>query len=147
LATTFKDRLTISLKSLGCSWLISGLIFCMIVKGPGTIWAWAIWGSGVFIAGWALIALPIVALGDRLLVVPLAGVTVVGGFAGALLMLSPNLAVRLASPRLHWAPFSLQDLTWPSLAFGIAAFATTLYCLLLKKSAGVANHKSGHRIS
>jgi hypothetical protein len=118
------------LKSLGATWLVSGLVFCAFIRGPGTVSAWIIWGSLIFIVGWLVVGLPLIALGDRIFRVPFALVVCAGGLVAALLMLSPNLVVRFVGPQSHWVPFAIQDLAWPSVAFGVAAFATALYCFL-----------------
>jgi hypothetical protein len=103
------------------------MVFCVAVKGPGTINAWLIWGSGAFIVGWIVVALPLIAIGDRILRLPTLTLAFEGGFAGALLMLSPNLVVRIVQSDVHWASFSFRDFAWPGVAFAVAFVAVALY--------------------
>jgi hypothetical protein len=53
-------------------------------------------------------------------------------------MLSPNIAYRALNQ--HVSPFSVRDLGWPGVAFGIAALTTALYCFFLD-NAGVSKNK------
>jgi hypothetical protein len=61
-------------------WLIAGVVFCVLVKGPGTVSYWVIWGTGVFFSGWLVIALPLVAIGDRVMRLSALALAFAGGF-------------------------------------------------------------------
>ena len=50
-------RVSCSLEALSIAWLISGVVFAVVVKGPGTISAWLIWGTFFFLSGWMLVGL------------------------------------------------------------------------------------------
>jgi hypothetical protein len=131
---TSETRLVASVKALSIIWLLSGLVFCLIIKGPGTLAAWTIWGSAVFIAGWVVVALPLIALGDRVFRIPAPLLVFAGGLTGALLMWAPSAVVRIVSPDVHYVPFSIRELAWPGLAFAVAAPATGLYLFFLKRA-------------
>jgi hypothetical protein len=73
-----------------------------------------------------VVGLPLVALADRIRHLPLILTAFIGGLGGALLILSPNLLARILDPQVHYAPFSLNDLSWPAAAFVIAAATTAL---------------------
>jgi hypothetical protein len=129
--STGKDRIEASIKALGTTWLITGVGFCVLVKGPGTVIGWVIWGTGVFLVGWLVIALPLIAIGDRVMRIPALALAFAGGFAGAMLMLSPNLLLRLIQPHVHWVPFSFRDLAWPGIAFAVGFVGVALYRMFL----------------
>ena len=126
-----------SLKALGLSWLLSGIVFICVVKGPNTMSAWAIWGGAVML-GWIVVGLPLTALGDKIFRIPYVLLARIGGLGGGLLMLSPNLFVRLFSRPAHFAPFAVRNLALPSTAFAIAAATGRLYrCFLTRHSRSV----------
>lgn len=132
--STGKERFAASFKALGATWLIAGVVFCLLVRGPGTVSAWVIWGGGVFIVGWLVVALPLIAIGDRAMRLPALVLAFGGGCAGALLMLLPSMLIRLFQPDVYWAAFSYHDLAWPGVAFPIAFVAVALYRILLFQS-------------
>jgi hypothetical protein len=33
---------------VAAAWLVSGVIFVSLIRGPGTVAAWLIWGTGIF---------------------------------------------------------------------------------------------------
>lgn len=84
--------------------------------------------------GWLVVGLPIIALGDRIRGVPYPLLAFIGGLAGALLMLFPDVLARLTSPQAHYVPFSARDLRWPTVAFVVAAPTVTLYRFFLDKT-------------
>jgi hypothetical protein len=138
MAALVGERVSCSLQAAGAAWLVSGVVFTVVTKGPGTVAAWVIWGSPFFVAGWFLVGLPIVALGDRTLRMNAALLMAAAGVGGALVMELPAAVVRALSPQVHWA-WSLQDLKWPGFAFAIAASAAWFYRVLLKSRSGGAS--------
>jgi len=141
--STGRDRFEASIKALVATWLIAGVVFCIFVKGPGTVIAWMIWGTGVFLAGWLAIALPLIIIGDRALRLPTFALALAGGFLGGLLMLSPNLFVRVTHPTAHWTPFSLGDLAWPGIAFPVGFAGVALYRMFLSRKHHLAQPSIG----
>jgi hypothetical protein len=134
--TTFSGRIFCSFKALGVAWLITGTIFCIVVKGPSTISFWCIWGSLVFAVGWLLVGLPLVALGEWARRVPFLVLTLAGGLGGALVMYLPTIIFGFyLQPGTHWK-YSLDSLKWEGLAFVIAALTTALYYRFLHHEAG-----------
>jgi hypothetical protein len=97
-----------------------------IAKGHGAVWLWVTWGTGVFIVGWV------------------GGWASLSGSRGSYSSLAAdtnrihwrprwrvantfsNLLARILDPQVHYAPFSLNDLSWPAAAFVIAAATTAL---------------------
>jgi hypothetical protein len=127
----FSKRLACSFIALGIGWCISGTIFCIIIKGPGTVAAWCIWGSAFFSLGWLFVGLPLVALGEWSRRVPSLLLMLAGGLGGALVMALPAIVFGFDnSPQVHWK-HSLDDLKWEGIAFVIAAVTTGLYRLFL----------------
>ena len=116
------------------AWLISGSVFVVVVRGPGTISAWLIWGTLFILAGWVIVGLPFVALGDKIPRMSRLLVMLIAGAGGALVMALPFLFTKLVTTNAgyRWS-WSLGDLGWPSIAFAIAAPAGWLYRKLLQK--------------
>jgi hypothetical protein len=124
---TFSSRVACSIKALGITWLISGTIFCIIVKGLGAVFFWCIWASPFFALGWLLVGLPLVALGERILRAPFFLLILAGGLGGALVMALPTIIfIFYLPPGSHWK-HSFDDLKWEGIAFIIAALTTALY--------------------
>jgi hypothetical protein len=127
-------RLTCSLLVLGISWAISGSTFIALANGSDLLRAWLTAGSVIFLVGWILVGLPLVALGDRISSPKYFPViTIASGLTGALILFVPDLLIR-AMDRSHQYPWSLSDLVWPGIAFSIAAPTALLYCILLRMS-------------
>ncbi len=132
---TFWERLSCSVGAAGVAWLFSGSIFVLIIRGPGTVSAWLIWGTPVFLAGWILVGLPLIALGDKVLRMNRAVLMMAAGLGGALVIELPYVIVRSLSPELHFV-WSVHDFIWPGLGFVIAAFAAWFYRTLLRSKSG-----------
>jgi hypothetical protein len=136
---TFLMRVACSLKALGILWLVSGVVFTIIVRGIGVIEAWCIWGTGVFAIGWIVVGLPLISLGERVRRIPCLLLAVMGGLGGALVIDLPGIFVLLIDPRENHANFtSFSALKWEGIAFTIAAPATVLYQLFLDRA--LQNH-------
>ena len=127
-------RLICLLLALGVSWALFGSIFVSLANGSHLLSAWMIGGTIIFLAGWIVVGLPLVALGDRissLKYVPV--ITIAPGLAGGLILFVPDLLIR-AMDRNHQYPWSLSELAWPAIAFSIAALTALTYCILLRTS-------------
>lgn len=132
---TFSCRVTCSFKALGIAWLISGAIFCIIIKGPDTVSTWCIWGSALFALGWLFVGLPLVALGELLRRVPFPIRILAGGLGGALVMALPTIVFGFYLPPGAQWKHSFDDLKWEGIAFVIAALTTALYHRFLNHEA------------
>ena len=131
--TRFSRRLFYATAAVAAAWLVSGVVFMSLIRGPGTVAAWLIWGTSVFAAGWILVALPLVSLGDRILRMGVIGLPLVAGAGGVFVIELPYLITRVLTPRIHYI-WSVRDLVWPSLAFGAGAFAGCVYRMLLSRA-------------
>ena len=123
-----------SLSAAGLAWLISGSVFVVVVRGPGIIWGWLIWGTLFILAGWIIVGLPLVALGDKILRIGRLLVMLIAGMGGAPVMELPFFFTKLATTNAgyRWS-WSLGDFGWPTIAFAIAAPTGWLYRKLLQK--------------
>ena len=120
------------------AWLISGSVFVVVVRGPGTISAWLIWGTLFILAGWIIVGLPLVALGDKILRIGRLLVMLIAGLGGALVMELPVIITTLATANAGYrSAWSLRDLFWPTIAFAIAAPTGWLYRKLLQEAQGI----------
>jgi hypothetical protein len=109
------------LGALAIAWLFSGIVFSIVVHGPGTISAWLIWGSFFFLVGWMFVGLPIVALGDRILRMNRLLLMAVAGAGGAAVMLLAVALTKMAATgEIYRFSWSLGDFLWPGVAFLIA---------------------------
>jgi hypothetical protein len=113
--------------ALGVIWLISGTAFCIIVKGPGTVSAWCIWGSVFFALGWLFVELALVTLEELVRRIPFLILILAGGLGGTLVLALPTVVFGFYMPPwVHWK-YSFDDLNWYGIAFVIAAATTGLY--------------------
>jgi hypothetical protein len=110
MSVSLRRRISCSLEALGIAWLISGIVFTIVVKGPNTIPAWLIWGTSFFLAAWVLVGLPVVALGDRILRMNILLLTILAGIGGAVVMLLPIILTKVLATRggYRWS-WSLGD--------------------------------------
>ena len=131
--TKFSRRLSYATAAVAARGWSLGVIFVSLIRGPGTVAAWLIWGTGVFATGWILVALPIVALGDKIVRIGVIGLPLVAGAGGVFVIELPSLITRVLTPRIHYI-WSVRDLVWPSLAFGVGAFAGCVYRMLPQSS-------------
>ncbi|HET7216016.1 MAG TPA: hypothetical protein VFL79_20670 [Terriglobia bacterium] len=132
---SFSTRLACSFKALGIMWFVSGIMFCLIVKGPSTVSFWCIWGSAFFVLGWLFVGLPIVALGERILRASFLLLIFAGGLGGSVVMALPAIFFgHSLPPGAHWA-HSFNDLKWEGIAFVAAALTTGLYYRFLRHEA------------
>jgi hypothetical protein len=92
--TQFSRRLSYATAAVAAAWLVSGVIFVSLIRGPGTVAAWLIWGTGIFATAWILVALPIVALGDRILRMSGIGLPLAAGAEGVFVIELPYLITR-----------------------------------------------------
>ena len=129
-----RRRMSCSLIAAGLAWLISGSVFVVVVRGPAIIWGWLIWGTLFILAGWIIVGLPLVALGDKILRIGRLLVMLIAGIGGALVMELPSFFIMLATTNAgyRWS-WSLGDLGLPTIAFAIAAPTGWLYRKLLQE--------------
>src|SRR5436189_3058909 len=100
---TFGMRLSSSLKALGIVWLVSGIVFTVVIRGPSTIQAWCIWGTAFFVIGWIMVGLPLIAIGELVYRVPYLLLAMVGGLGGALIMVLPGIILAFVNPvAIRW---------------------------------------------
>src|ERR1700730_2057281 len=90
-------RLLCSILAITICWGIVGLVFSLVVKGPGALAAWLIWGGGVCFVGWVLVGIPLVAAGDRICRLRPAVLAIGVGFCGVLIMGLPSLIAVLTN--------------------------------------------------
>ncbi len=129
-------RLICSFLAIATSWALAGLVFCLVVSGPGTVSAWVIWGGGFCLLGWLLVGVPVVIAGDRILRVRPLILAFVVGFCGAVIVSFPYLVCvaaalfRRVGPVVGFAPSSTL-VKFEGSAFLIGATAALLYRGLL----------------
>src|ERR1700712_2449547 len=88
---SFHRRLGASLQSVLLVWTIAGIAFCLLGHGPGKILVWTIWGGAMFIAGYLVVGLPLLALDHYLKNMHFGVLICIGGFGGAFFISLPRL--------------------------------------------------------
>jgi hypothetical protein len=124
---TVSARVGTSVKALFLGWLISGTIFTLYERDPRAFALW-FWGMPWFIAGWVLVGLPLIALGDEVQRCPYLLLALAGGLGGLLAMAWPIIFIH-TSPQWTggWSG-------WYVIASSIGALTTILYRLLFERS-------------
>jgi hypothetical protein len=131
---TFEIRLTCSIKALGIVWLVCGVIFMFIARGPTVLQAWCIWGTAVFAIGWIVVGLPLIIFSEWTRRVPRLLIAMTGGMGGALVMASPIIFNSIVNPSAdRWDFLAASSLGWEGIAFAIAASATLIYRMFLDR--------------
>jgi hypothetical protein len=133
-SNTLGIRVESSLAALGIVWVLGGVLFVLLVKGPATVSAWFICGTGLFIAGWIIVGLPIIFLGHRVRRAPYLLLPLAAGLGGAFMLLAVGIVIRLITPQVHYARFGLSDLAFPGVAFAAATSTGALYQFFLDRA-------------
>jgi len=136
-------RLLCSILAITVCWSIAGVFFSFLVKGPGTLVAWTIWGGAICFVGWVLVGIPLVAAGDRIYRMRPAVLALGVGLCGALIMCLPYLSGLLthdfgAEGHIVVAPGS-TFWKFEGSAFAIASVSALLYRGLLTKSQAITS--------
>jgi hypothetical protein len=131
-----KARIGFSLTAVGVTWLLSGIAFSIYCRDSRALVAFLICSVPFFALGWAIVGIPLIAWSDSL--PPKPGFTLIlgitGALAGGMIMLAPGALVRWISPKSHFVPFSMAELTgWPSFGAVIGAIAMLFYGWLLSR--------------
>lgn len=130
-----RARMVASACALGSVWLLSALGFTIYLRDGRGFSLWLIWSSVFFVAGWILIGLPLIALGERARRFPIVFLLAVGWLGGMVLLLLPTFIVRWMTPEVHYAPLSWKMVSgWPSLGGTLGAGTVALYRLFLSRS-------------
>jgi len=102
------DRLSISTRmaasaaAVGSVWLLSALGFAVYLHDGRGVMLWLIWSTPFFVAGWIVVGLPLVALGERTRRLPVIPFVAFGWLAGVALLLLPTVIVRWMTPEVHY---------------------------------------------
>lgn len=135
-----KARIGFSLTAVGVTWLLSGIGFSIYCRNVSALVAFLIWSIPFFALGWVIVGIPLIGLCDQIPLKPgfplILAIT--GALAGGMIMLAPGALARWISPRSHFVPFSMAELTgWPSFRAGIGATAMLFYSWLLSRYASL----------
>lgn len=128
-------RIACSLKALGICWLVSGLLFGSFFRDTRGFFLFFFWSVPFFVAGWILVGIPILAMGNRILKMPKIFLGIAGAVAGAFLILFPFFVVSVISRGTvdftGWRWSSLKS--GPAFGAGIGASGVILYRWLLSR--------------
>ncbi|MGH9772574.1 MAG: hypothetical protein ACRD4Q_12910 [Candidatus Acidiferrales bacterium] len=135
-----KIRLLCSLLALAVIWTVSGIAFTSLAGGRHLLTAWLVWGTAIFLVGWVVVGLPVVALGDRVASRKyLPVVSLSSGLGGAFFLFLPDLVARFTG-RVYSYEWSLADLVWPAIGFSMAAATALMYWILLRRFPAGSGH-------
>lgn len=129
---TLTIRIANSLLALAVCWFVSGVASGLRIRDIGATLLFFIWSLPFFAVGWALVGIPIIAMGNRILKIPKILLGAVGAAAGALIMLLPSLvfwALGSVNSPMNWAYLK----GWPAFGAGIGASGVILYSWLLSR--------------
>jgi hypothetical protein len=124
---TSSARALITVRAVCLGWLISGTIFALYMRDMGAFGLWLLWSMLFFIAGWVLVGLPLIAIGDEVLRCPYVLLALAGG-VGAILALALPVIFLYTWPRL-----TIGRWGWYVVAAGVGALTTILYRVLLER--------------
>lgn len=143
LRSSLEIRLECSAKAVVMSWLLFGALYsvitCVLARSLDPIGLWLFWGAPFFFAGWLVIGLPLVAVGDRICHINLFLIAILAGFSGDLLaiLLTSVFDFFLTDAPNRVAPWawSMHDyLFWGIPGFVLSAITAGIYQSILRRS-------------
>lgn len=124
-------RIAHSIEAIGICWFASGILSGLRFRDPRVSFLFFLWSLPFFAAGWVLVGIPIIAMGNRVLKIP----KIFLGIAGAFLILFPIVIVSVISRGTvdftGWRWSSLKS--WPAFGAGIGASGVILYSWLVSR--------------
>ena len=130
--TSIGARISISLAALGIMWFVSGVGLGLRAGDGMASFAFFLWSIPLFLVGWVLLGIPVVAMGDRIYQAPTIVLGIAGAIAGALVMFLPAMIIWTVSSGVEHFNIDLPYLKgWPSFGAAIGAGAAILYRWML----------------
>jgi len=131
---TLTLRIASSLEALGICWLVSGVLFGLFIRDARGIFLFFFWSVPFFVAGWVLVGIPLIAIGNRVLRMPKILLGLAGAVGGIFVMLLPALVLWVSSLGAEHFSLDWVDLKgWPAFNAGIGAAAVIIYGWLLSR--------------
>jgi hypothetical protein len=128
-------RMAASAAAVGSVWLVSALGFAIYLRDGRGIVLWLIWSTPFFVAGWIVVGLPLVVLGERTRRLPVIVLVAVAWVAGMALLLLPIVIVWWITPGGHAAVNWAFLRGWLNLGGALGAVTLALYLAILHRSA------------
>ena len=134
-------RVVASLKALGILWLISGIAISAYYRDLSALFLVFVWSVPLFAAGWVLAGLPLIAIGNRVLKIPVIVLGILGAAAGcfvislfplwdwAMHLLHPVAGVRYGLD-LRWSYL----IGWPAYCAFLGAGGMIMYRWLFSRA-------------
>jgi hypothetical protein len=100
-AVTLGERVGYSLLALGPIWFVSGVAVAIQARDASVaplVWVWSV---PVFVFGWVLMGLPLIAMGDLVCRTPKIILGVAGAVAGILVILLPVAILELTDRKTN----------------------------------------------
>lgn len=130
--TSIGARIRISLAALGITWFVSGVGLGLRVGDGVATFAFFLWSIPMFLVGWMILGIPIIAMGDRIDQAPTIVLGIAGAIAGAVVMFLPAMIIWTISPGVEHFNIDLPYLKgWPSFGAAIGGGAAILYRWIL----------------
>lgn len=129
------ERIWSSLIALAICWFSGGIALGIAIHDLRGIFLFFIWSIPFFAAGWILVGLPVILLGDRVLRVPVLVMGVAGAAAGFLLMCLPFVlgALFLGLNGKFKMDWNSSEAKLTEIGIGLGACAMMLYRLMLAR--------------
>jgi hypothetical protein len=80
-------RIVASLKALGILWFVSGIAFGAHFRDVSASFLFFFWSMPYFAAGWVLAGIPVIAIGSRVLKIPVFVLGILGAAVGFFVIL------------------------------------------------------------
>jgi hypothetical protein len=142
---TLTIRIAISVMALGICWFVFGVALGIYSRDARGTFLFFFWSLPLFAVGWALVGIPIIAMGNQILRISKVFLGFAGAAAGVLIVLLPTVvlsAISLGSGhfRLDWSYMK----GWPVFGAGIGASGMILYSWLLSRAITSDNNPTEH---
>jgi hypothetical protein len=139
---TLPTRIANCIAALGICWFVSGIASGLCYRDARVSFLMFLWSVPFFVAGFVLVGIPIVAIGNRILKIPKILLGLAGAVGGAFVILLPALVLWAGSLgsehfRLDWAYLK----GWPAFGAGIGVSGVILYSWLLSREVKRASAK------
>lgn len=134
---TLAIRVNISINALAICWFVTAIAVGLYALDLRSFAAALIWSTPLFIPGWVLVALPVVAVGERILRIPVIILALMGAISGLLIVVLPFFIVWMIAPGSKHFKFEFQWAYFrglPSLGAANGACGMTLYRWMLSSN-------------
>lgn len=130
--TSLGVRIRISLVASGIAWFVSGVALGLRTGDGMASFAFFLWSIPMFLIGWVIMGIPVIAMGERIYQAPAIVLFIAGAMVGAIVLLLPTIVIWVNSRGAEHFEIDLSYLKgWPSFGAAIGAGIAVVYRWLL----------------